>query len=194
MADDWPIVALVASSGGIDALKRVLTPIPAGLRACVLVLLHIPPDRESLLPEILGRATVLEVDTARDGDRLQPGRVLVAPSGSHVLVTPALEIALIESGPFPPSRPSADLLLTTLAIAAGKRAVAVVLSGQGRDGATGATAIHRFGGTVLATDAATSQHFSMPQEAIHRHNAVDHVVALDDLSVLLAQIATTPTL
>jgi two-component system chemotaxis response regulator CheB len=103
---------------------------------------------------------------ARDGDQLTPGRVVVAPAGQHLLITSELRLALIESGAFPPSRPSADLLLTTLAIAAGPRAIAVVLSGTGHDGATGATAVHRFGGTVLATDEASSQSFAMPSATI----------------------------
>src|SRR3954463_10861205 len=98
------------------------------------------------------------------------------------------------SGVAPPSRPSADLLLTTLAIAAGPRAIGVVLSGGGHDGATGASAIHAFGGTVLATDEASSSSFSMPQAAIARDDAVDHVVALDGIAALLKSLVGAPTL
>jgi two-component system chemotaxis response regulator CheB len=114
--------------------------------------------------------------------------VIVAPPGCHLLITSELRVALIESGAFPPSRPSADLLLTTLAIAAGERVIAAVLSGTGHDGATGATAVHRFGGTVLATDEASSQSFAMPEATIGRDNAVDHVVNLDALPALLTQL------
>jgi two-component system chemotaxis response regulator CheB len=192
--DAWPIVALVASSGGVDALSRVLAPLPAELPVAVVALLHLPPEHESALPEILQRGTALDVRAARDGDRLEPGVVLVAPPGCHTLVTPELEVVLIQSGPFPPSRPSADLLLTTLAVAAGRRLIAVVLSGEGRDGATGATAVHRFGGTVLATDATSSRHFAMPSETIRRDSAVDHVVDLDALPALLTQLALAPAI
>jgi two-component system chemotaxis response regulator CheB len=146
--------------------------LPADLPAAVLALLHSSPDRESVLPAILGRATALEVRAAQEGERVRPGLVLVAPAGYHTLVTPALEIALVKSGAYPPSRPSADLLLTTLAIAAGKRLIA---------------------GTVLASDAASSEHFAMPSETIHRDHIIDHVVALDALAPLLAQLVTAPT-
>jgi two-component system chemotaxis response regulator CheB len=187
-APAWPIVALVASAGGVDALSRVLTALPAELPASVVVLLHVSPDRESALPAILGRISASGVEAARDGDQLAPGRVIVAPAGRHLLITSELRVALIESGAFPPSRPSADLLLTTLAIAAGARVIAVVLSGTGHDGATGATAVHRFGGTVLATDAASSRSFDMPSATIGRDSAIDHVVDLDALPALLLQL------
>jgi two-component system chemotaxis response regulator CheB len=189
-AGGWPVVALVASAGGVDALSRVLSGLPAELAASVIVLLHMSPDRESVLPRILARVSALQVGAARDGDTLSPGQVVVAPAGRHVLITPELRIALIESGAFPPSRPSADLLLATLATAAGARAIAVILSGNGHDGATGATAVHRFGGTVLASDEASSSSFSMPAATIARDGAMDHVVDVDRLAPLLVRLIT----
>ena len=189
---DWPVVALVASAGGVDALTRVLRTLPHDLPASVIALLHIPPDRESALPQVLRRVTALGVEPARDGDTLDRGRVLVAPPGRHVLITTDLRIALIDSGALPPSRPSADLLLTTLAVVAGRRAIAVVLSGEGHDGATGASAIHRFGGTLVATDEASSRYFSMPSATIEREQVVDHIVGLDDVAPLLLTIISTP--
>jgi two-component system chemotaxis response regulator CheB len=189
---DWPIVALVASAGGIDALSGVLSALPSDLPASIIVLLHASPDRESLLPDILRRISPLDVEVARDGEVLAPGRVIVAPAGRHLLITGDLRAALITSGAFPPSRPSADLLFTTLATAAGPRAIAVVLSGKGHDGATGATAIHRFGGTVLATDAASSEWFAMPSATIERDHATDHIIPLEALPALLIALVTTP--
>lgn len=91
-----------------------------------------------------------------------------------------------------PSRPSADLLLTTLAVAAGPSACAVVLSGGGHGGATGATAISRLGGTVLATNEATSTVSSMPRATFERDDIVDHVVALDELARILTGLVTAP--
>jgi two-component system chemotaxis response regulator CheB len=176
----------------VDALSRVLSGLPAELPASVIVLLHSSPDRESELPGILSRVTALGVEAARDGDELALGRVLVAPAGRHLLVTSELRVALITSGAFPPSRPSADLLLTTLAVAARGRVIAVVLSGKGHDGATGASAVHRFGGRVLASDEASSQSFAMPSATIERDGAIDHVVALDALADRLVQLIAAP--
>jgi two-component system chemotaxis response regulator CheB len=189
-AATWPVVALVASAGGVDALSRVLSALPAGFPASVIALLHLSPDSESLLPGILARVCPLPVQAAHDGDALGPGRVFVAPAGRHVLITPELRIVLIESGAFPPSRPSADLLLATLATAAGDRVIAAVLTGTGHDGATGATAVHRLGGTVLATDAASSRSFSMPAATIARDHAIDRVIDLDQLAPLLVELVT----
>ena len=99
----WPIVALVASAGGVDALSRVLSGLPAVVPASVVVLLHVTPERESALPVILGRISAFGVEAARDGEELAPGRVIVAPSGHHLLITSELRVALIDSGAYPPS-------------------------------------------------------------------------------------------
>ena len=79
---------------------------------------------------------------------------------------------------------------TTLALAAGSRVIAVVLSGHGHDGATGATAVHRMGGTVLASDQASSRAFSMPSATIERDNATDHIVHLDDIGEMLNRLVS----
>lgn len=192
--DDYPIVALSCSAGGLDALTRVLAPLPADLPAAVLVLQHMPPDVSSNLPAILARATVLPVQWAGDGDPLRPGCVLVAPAGQHTLITSGQAIALIPSGPVPPYRPSADLLLTTLALAVGRRAVAVVLSGEGQDAATGATAVHRFGGTVIVSSPGTSARTAMPRATMIRDDVTDQVVPLDDVAALLLALATAPAI
>ncbi|MEV0616345.1 chemotaxis protein CheB [Nonomuraea sp. NPDC050404] len=183
-----PVIALVSSAGGLTATALVLEALPPDLAAAVLVLQHIAPDYKSVLPEILGKRTGLTVEPAYDGQRLALGRVAVAPPGRHLLVTKDRLLALIPSGPYPPSRPSADLLLVTLAVAAGPDVVAVILSGRGNDGATGATAVHRFGGTVVTTDADTSNHFDMPGAVIARDAIVDHIVPLNQVAPLLLDL------
>ena len=191
---DHPIIALVCSAGGLEAVTAVLTPLPAGLPATVVVLQHSTPDAPAMLAPILSRRTALPVTTAVDGDPLTPARVLVAPPGSHTLVTADATVALIPSGDRPPYRPSADLLLTTLATAAGRRVIAVVLSGHGNDAATGTTAVHHFGGTVIAASLETSSAPAMPQATMNRDNATDFVVAVDDIAGLLEAMITAPAL
>jgi two-component system chemotaxis response regulator CheB len=166
--------------------------LPADLPATVLIVQHMPPDKTSQLTDILSRVAAMPVAQAQDGDSLQPGCVLVAPAGQHTLVTKDETIALIPSGPAPPYRPSADLLLTTLALAAGPRVTAVVLSGEGQDAATGATAVHRFGGTVIVSSMETSTRSAMPRATMLRDDITDHVVPLDDLAGLLLALTTTP--
>lgn len=192
MSDEFPIVALVCSTGGLEALTRVLAPLPANLPAAIIALQHLDPERASGLPAVLQAHTGLPVAPVADGAALMPGRVLVAPPGCHTLVTAAHSLALIPSGPVPPYRPSADLLLTTLAVTAGARGIAVVLSGDGNDAATGATAVHRFGGTVIASSLDTSARTAMPRATIDRDSAIDHVLPLDEVAGLLLALATAP--
>jgi two-component system, chemotaxis family, protein-glutamate methylesterase/glutaminase len=189
--DDHPVVALVASAGGLDAVSRILRPIPDGWPASVVVLIHQEPARMSRLVQILGHRCSLPVVEARHGVELRPGCVSVVPPGKHLLIKPGPRTVLIASGEYPPNRPSADLLLATLATALGRRAFAVILSGGGHDGATGATAVHACGGTVLATDEASSISYSMPLAAIQRDAAVDHIVPLDEVADLLNQLIGT---
>jgi two-component system chemotaxis response regulator CheB len=192
--DDLRVIALIASAGGLEAVSQVLERLPPDLNASVIVLIHQAPDRENALVRLLGRRSRLPVQAAQDKASLQASSVIVTPPGKHVLIVPGPTVALLVSGVTPPSRPSADLLLTTLATACGPRAIAVILSGGGHDGATGATAIHDFGGTVLASDHASTEHFSMAQATIERGSVVDHVVALDEIADLLAAIVAAPKL
>jgi len=189
-----PVVALVCSAGGLDALTQVLERLPADLPAAVLVLQHMDPEQHSHLPTILARRTALPVTAATDGTPLTPGRVLACLSGQHTLITAEETIALIPSGARPPYRPSADLLLTTLAIAAGDRVITVVLSGYGNDAATGATAVHHFGGTVIASSPQSSTQPEMPQATMDRDGVVDHVVPLDQVAAMLLALVTAPVL
>ena len=162
----FPVVALVASAGGVGALAEVLGSLPPGLPAAVIVALHQDPHRASHLVHVLGRATRLPVDLAVDNARMRPGRVLVVPPAYHLLITSEARIGLVATGSLPPARPSADLLLATLAVTCGARALAVVLTGMGHDGQTGVRAIDHCGGTIIAQDAATSAFPSMPAAAV----------------------------
>lgn len=193
----FPVIALVASTGGLEAITAVLGRLPSGLGAAVLVLIHQDPDRSSQLTELLDRRSALPVHLARDDAVLRAGETLVTPPGQHMVVAARadgqLKTFLFVSGVAPPSRPSADLLLAALATAAGPRVIAVVLSGQGHDGATGATAVHHFGGTVIASDEATSEVFAMPSASINRGHAIDHVVPLDEIADLLLSLVATDT-
>jgi two-component system chemotaxis response regulator CheB len=181
------VVALVSSAGGLDALTRVLATLPASFAAAIVALQHHDPDRSSGLAALLDRAGPLPVADACDGQTLRAARVFVAPSGHHTLIGSRRTLALIRSGERPPHRPSADLLLTSLAISVGPEAIAVVLTGFGHDGAVGVRAVRRFGGTVIACDQASSREFSMPEAAIGTGN-VDSVLTLDEIGAVLTQL------
>jgi two-component system chemotaxis response regulator CheB len=187
---DFPVVALVASAGGLDALSQVLSALPADLPAAIIVAQHMRPDRHSYLTEILRKRTPLHVRQAGNNDSLTPGTVLVTPPAMHLLVTAEARIGLLDTGTLPPARPSADLLLATLAVTCGSRALAVVLTGEGTDAQVGIRAVTHCGGTVFAQDEATSAHFGMPGAAIATGD-VHRVLALPDLSPAIVA-ATRP--
>jgi two-component system chemotaxis response regulator CheB len=178
---DFPVVALVASAGGLDALSQVLSALPADLPAAIIVAQHIQPDRHSYLTEILRKRSALHVRQADDDDSLTPGTVLVTPPATHLIVTAEARIGLLDTGTLPPARSSADLLLATLAVTCGPRALAVVLTGDGTDAQVGIRAIAHCGGTVFAQDEATSTHFGMPGAAIATGH-VHRVLALPDVA------------
>lgn len=152
------------------------------------MLCHQPPGARSALVPVLARCCALPVAAVRDGERLRAGRVVVIPPGRHLLVTVEGRVALLETGGPPPSRPSADLLFTSLALVAAERSVAVVLSGAGHDGATGASALHTFGGVVVAADPVGSPVPSMPAAAIARDAAVAYVTPVADIAALLVAL------
>jgi two-component system chemotaxis response regulator CheB len=177
----FPVIALVTSAGGLDALAQVLAPLPADLPAAVLIAQHLSPEHPSMLVDILNRRTALNVRAAANGDELRPGTVLIAPPARHLLVTSGARVGLIETGPLPPARPSADLLLATLAVTCGPRVLAVVLTGKGSDAQAGIRAVAHCGGTVFAQDHGTSAHFGMPGAAIDT-GLVTAVLALPDIA------------
>ncbi|BCJ47549.1 chemotaxis protein CheB [Actinoplanes ianthinogenes] len=180
---------MIASAGGVEAMSRVLSGLPASLPAAVLIAVHISPDKTSHLVQILARRTRLPVHTAQDRVLLQPGVALVVPPGRHLLVTSEARIGLIDTGALPPSRPSADLLLSTLAVTCGPRSLAVVMTGLGHDGQAGVRAIAHCGGTVLAQDEASAAYTAMPAAAVAT-GTVRETLPLDDLAAAIVTHAT----
>jgi two-component system chemotaxis response regulator CheB len=176
-----PVIALVTSAGGLNALSDVLGALPAHLPAAVIVVQHLDPDHTSSLATILDGRTELAVRAAVDDDVLIAGTVLVAPPAHHLLVTSDARVGLIDSGKLPPSRPSADLLLATLAVTCGPRALAVVLTGKGSDAQAGIRAIRHCGGAVFAQSEASAEHSGMPGAAIDT-GLVDAVIPLAELA------------
>jgi two-component system chemotaxis response regulator CheB len=180
----FPVVAMIASAGGLEALARVLAPLPVDLPAAVLVALHQEPRQLNALADVLGRRTRLPVEIAESGAAMRPGVVLVVPPGRHLLVTSEARIGLIDSGELPPARPSGDLLLATLAVTCGPRALAVVLTGRGHDAQAGARAVVHCGGTVFAQDEQSATCFAMPGAAIAT-NQVSRILAVDDIAAAI---------
>lgn len=183
----FPVLALVSSTGGLDALARVLGPLPGNFPAAVIAMQHTDPKHPSELAQILDRQTALTVQPATSDADLVPGEVLVPPAGSHLLVGRDDRVHLIPTGLLPPARPSADLLLSSLAVALGSRAVAVVLTGSGHDASLGVQAISLFGGACFMQDEASSVQYGMPGAATASGN-YGPPLPLDEIAAVLVAL------
>jgi len=183
----FDVVALAASAGGLTALSRVLADLPAHFPLALLVQ-HLDPRHRSLMAEILGRRTALQVKQAEEGDRIIPGMVYLAPPDRHLLVNPDGTLTLSQTELVHFVRPSADLLFESVAATSKQRAIAVVLTGTGSDGNMGVQAIKKMGGTVIAQNEQTSEFFGMPSAAIQT-GCVDFILPLDEIPMALLTLA-----
>ena len=162
------------------ALTEILGKLPADCPAAIVVVQHLDPRHRSLMPQIFGRRSNLPVYQAMEGMVVQAGSVYLAPPDRHLLINGDGSISLTQTELVNFVRPSADLLFESVAAAYGERAIAVVLTGAGKDGSMGVTAIKKRGGTVIVQDEATSEFFGMPGAAI-RTGTVDFVLSLEEI-------------
>ncbi len=183
----FDVVAIGASAGGLTALSKILAAMPADFPAAILVVQHLDPRHRSLMAQILNRRASLNIQEAKEGDVLQPGTVYIAPPNHHLLVNADGTLALTQSELVHFVRPSADLLFDSVAAVYKDRAIAVVLTGTGSDGAMGVQAIKKMGGTVIAQDEKSAEFSGMPVAAIHTGN-VDFVLPLDEIPSALATL------
>lgn len=187
----FDVVVMAASLGGLEALRRVLAPLPANFPAPILVAQHVDARSPSYLPALLKQSVGLAIKHAAVGERLQAGTVYVAPPGRHLLVRPPGECELCDGPRINFARPSADQLFSSAADAFGRRALGVVLTGRLSDGTAGAASIRRVGGVVLAQDPATCRAAGMPRSAIDR-GVIDVVLPLPALADALIGLVTVP--
>jgi two-component system, chemotaxis family, protein-glutamate methylesterase/glutaminase len=180
------IIVVGASTGGIDAVKTVLAGLPQALPAAVFVVIHQGQLPRSYLVDILSRASALSVRGAIHGERIEPGRVYVAPFDNHLLLREG-EVAVVHGPRENGHRPAVDPLFRSAAEAYGPRVIGVVLTGALDCGTGGLQTIKARGGIGVAQDPATAVCADMPESAI-RSGAVDHVVALDDVAPLLVRL------
>lgn len=176
-------VAIGSSAGGVEALHMVVSALPAGFPATVLIVQHMDPRHKSMLAALLARRCRLPVRQAANGEAAAAGTVSIAPPDAHLIVR-AGHLALTESQLVNYSRPSIDLLFQSVADAYGDRAIGVILSGSGVDGADGIRAIKSKGGTTIAQDPATAAHAGMPQSA-RATGCVDFILPLSEIGPAL---------
>jgi two-component system, chemotaxis family, protein-glutamate methylesterase/glutaminase len=185
-------VVIGASAGGVEALSQLLPALPAGLRVPVLIVIHLPRDRPSLLPEIFARKCGLPVREAEDKESLQAGTVYFAPANYHLLVDQGPQCALSADDPVHNSRPSIDVLFESASEVYGDRLMGVILTGANEDGAQGLASIHDRGGVTVVESPETAKSPLMAISALKLRPA-DLVLPLAEIAVLLSSLDSDDT-
>lgn len=184
------IFAIGASTGGTEAIKEVLLGLPPDCPGTV-VTLHMPPGFTKSYADRLDRQTRLSVREARDGDRILPGHVLLAPGDYHMEVQRSganYVVHLHREAAVNGHRPAVDVMFNSLARCAGRNLIAALLTGMGKDGARGLQAIRQAGGHTVAQDEATCVVYGMPREAVEL-GAAKEVLPLERIADSLLQQA-----
>ena len=185
------VIAIGASTGGTEAIAEVLKGLPASIPPIVITQ-HIPSGFSLAFATRLNRLCAFSVKEATDGDEVHPGRALIAPGGFHMALRGAgrrLYVNVIEGPEVCYQRPSVDVLFQSVAQTAGPKALGVLLTGMGMDGAHGLLAMRQKGAVTIAQDEATSVVFGMPKEAI-RLGAASQVLSLRQISGALLQLSS----
>jgi two-component system chemotaxis response regulator CheB len=183
------IIVIGTSAGGLKALSAVVSELPADIGAAIFVVQHLAPDRESLLPKLLGDISDLPVTHAIDGATFETGHIYVALPDHHLLVKE--DTLRVLRGPQENRfRPSIDALFRSAALAHGSRVIGVVLTGYLDDGTVGLQAIKKRGGTTVVQDPAEAEHPSMPRSAL-RYVKVDHIVPIAEAGALLIRLVAS---
>ncbi|MBF0163527.1 MAG: chemotaxis-specific protein-glutamate methyltransferase CheB [Magnetococcales bacterium] len=182
------LFAIASSTGGPQALARILAALPNDFACPILIAQHISDGFAGGLVDWLATVTRLPVRLAADGDSPQAGVVHISPSEQHLTVTPQRRLTLLPRMDSDIYRPSCDRLLASSAEVFGSRAVGIILTGMGSDGAAGMLSIHRKGGTTLAQDERSSLIYGMNQVAILT-GAVQRVVPLEMIASEMVRLA-----
>lgn len=177
------VVAIGTSTGGTQALEAVLTALP---RVCpgIVIVQHMPEKFTGAFAARLNSVSQIEVREAVQGDRVMPGRALIAPGGKHMLLKRSgaqYHVDVVEGPPVSRHCPSVDVLFRSVAKCAGKNALGIIMTGMGDDGAKGMKEMHDNGSKTLGQDEASCVVYGMPKEA-YKLGAVDREVALEQIA------------
>jgi two-component system chemotaxis response regulator CheB len=184
------IIVIGASAGGVEALKQLVSLLPADLPAAIFVVLHIPAHGKSVLPHILTRAGSLNAIHPKDGQAIRKGNIYIAPPDTHLLIKK--DYVTLSRGPRENGhRPAVDPLFRSAARAYGSRVIGIVLSGNLDDGTAGLIAIKMRHGITIAQHPEDAMYTGMPMSAIENADP-DYVLPADEIAALLPTLAIKP--
>ncbi|HDL7837009.1 TPA: chemotaxis response regulator protein-glutamate methylesterase [Yersinia enterocolitica] len=186
------LIAIGASTGGTEAIRTVLQPLPPTSPA-LLITQHMPPGFTRSFAERLNKLCQITVKEAEDGERVLPGHAYIAPGDRHMELARSganYQVRIHDGPAVNRHRPSVDVLFRSVAQYAGRNAVGVILTGMGNDGAAGLLEMHRAGAYTIAQNEASCVVFGMPREAIGM-GGVNEILDLNQISQrMLAQISS----
>lgn len=184
----YGVLAVASSTGGPQVLFRILSELPADFPTPIVIVQHINAAFSESLAGWLANSSKLKVRLAQDGEQLLPGNVLIAPPGLHMSLPFRGRVALRPGVERDGHMPSGTVLLESAAKTYGRRALGLILTGMGEDGADGMLAIKQAGGLTLAQNEESCVVFGMPGASVAR-KAVDHLVHGDDIAGALVRLA-----
>ena len=174
------VIAIACSTGGPQALVRVLRPLPAGFPAPIVIAQHISHGFIGGMAQWLASLCAMPVSVGQEGEQLRPGHIYLSPSESDLCVTPRHRFQLQPSPESSLYHPNCDVLLQSVAEVYGSDTIGIILTGMGRDGVNGMRAIYQAGGTTFAQDEASSVIYGMNQEAV-KAGVIQYELPLDSL-------------
>lgn len=187
MAVEAQAVVIGASAGALEALSAILPGLPASFRLPVIIVVHIPPDRKSVLAELFRARCRVSVQEAEDKEPILPGTIYFAPPNYHLLIEMTKSLALSSDEPELFSRPSIDVLFETAADAYGGGLIAIILTGANHDGAKGLRAVIDAGGTALVQSLDGAFAAAMPEAAIALCPEAQ-IMSLDQIATFLREV------
>lgn len=178
------VVAIGVSTGGPNALNKLIPALPADFPVPILIVQHMPPIFTAHLAEQISKRSQIPVKEGLSGQPLEPGTVWIAPGGYHMVIsgTPARPRIILNQGPLENScRPAVDPLFRSVAQVYGKSALGVILTGMGSDGTQGCARIHASGGQILVQNSETSVVWGMPG-SVANTGIADQILPLEEIA------------
>jgi len=186
------VVGIGVSTGGPNALQVIIPMIAAEIKVPILAVQHMPPTFTASLAERLDEQSKIKVTEAKNGETIEKGHMYIAPGGSHMVIrrtgSGAVQTEIIDTPPVNSCKPSVDVLFRSIPLVYGANILSVILTGMGRDGASGVSAIRRKGGYCIIQDEATSVVWGMPQ-AVAEANDADEILPVERIAQRINEIA-----
>jgi two-component system chemotaxis response regulator CheB len=180
-------VVIGASAGALEALSVILPALPADYKLPLFIVVHVPPDKKSILAELFQDKCAIQVREAEDKEPISGGTAYFAPPDYHLLIETDKSLSLSDDEPVLYSRPSLDVLFESAADAYGAGLVAIVLTGANQDGAKGLRAVAEAGGTAIVQSPQGAYASAMPEAAIAECPAA-RVLSLKEIAIYLQDV------